>query len=258
MATKKNLTKEPVHPLQNSDAVVYKVMVALLLACAALLGLRALRNFYDTVDGMAKFYSQSGWIAITGLIAAAVSGAALLTLRKLTAVRLVAPWVLVLGLLMAYTGWNIRTSHTQDFAFLYFLVLACLVQYIIFQLYQWEFFLFSLSTVTVGGLFFSFDKGIHWSGKNILLMIIVLAVLFGTALCTMKASKNRGWLQIGSMKLRLFYPKATPILICIVDVLWLICIVAMLLLGSLFAYYGKYAALAVEFIAAVYYTFQLN
>lgn len=258
MATKKNLTKETVHPLQNSDAVVYKVMVALVLACAALLGLRAFRNYLDSPVGLARFYDQSLWIAISGLLVMVVSGAVLLALRKKFAVRLVLPWVLVLGIVTAFTGWNVRASHTQDFTFLYFLVLAFLVQYIIFQLYQWEFFLFSLSTVTAGGLFFSFDKGIYWTGKNVLLMVVVLVVLFGTAFCTVKASKNRGWLQLGSKKLRLFYPKATPILICIVDVLWLICIVATLLLGSLFAYYGKYAALAVEFIAAVYYTFQLN
>ena len=38
----------------------------------------------------------------------------------------------------------------------------------------------------------------------------------------------------------------------------LVCIAAALLLGSLFSYYCMFAAVAVEFIAAVYYTFQLN
>ena len=34
--------------------------------------------------------------------------------------------------------------------------------------------------------------------------------------------------------------------------------IAVLFLGSLFAYYCMFGAIAVEFIAAVYYTFQLN
>ena len=40
--------------------------------------------------------------------------------------------------------------------------------------------------------------------------------------------------------------------------LYVLAVAAALLLGSLFSYYCMFAAVAVEFIAAVYYTFQLN
>lgn len=258
MATKKNITKEAVHPLQNSDAVVYKVMIALVLVCSALLGLRALRGYYATSDGFAALYDMTPWIAVAGLVLMAVSGGLMLVLQKNRVARMLCPWFMAVGLQVAFTGWNMHTSGIEDFYFLYYLAIAMLVQYIVFQLYQWEFFLFSLSTVVAGGLFFSFSRGLYWTGKNILLLVVLLLVLLGTAACTWKASQNRGVLQLGSKKLRLFYPRATPFLICIVDVLWLICTVAVLLLGGLFSYYCMFAAIAVEFIAAVYYTFQLN
>ena len=53
-----------------------------------------------------------------------------------------------------------------------------------------------------------------------------------------------------------------PVFCCAMAVL--ICAVAVIVLGTLanmgglFAYYCMFAAIAVEFIAAVYYTFQLN
>lgn len=254
MATKKNPTKTVP---QTTDAVVYHVMIALVLACTALLGLRALRAYYATVEGFAALYDFSVWIAVIGVALFAAAGVLLLVLRS-RAVRVICPWLVALGFLTAFTGWNMHTSGIEDFSFLYFLVFAMLVQYIIFQLYQWEFFLFSLSTVTAGGLFFSFSRGLYWTGKNIFVLVVLLAVLAGTAVCTWKAAQNRGCLQVGAKKLHLFSPKSAPFLICIVDVLWLICTVAVLLLGGLFAYYCMFAAIAVEFIAAVYYTFQLN
>ena len=58
--------------------------------------------------------------------------------------------------------------------------------------------------------------------------------------------------------MRIFGKGSAPLLILGVNGLWLLCTVAVLILGSLFAYYSMFAAIAVEFIAAVYYTFKLN
>lgn len=151
-----------------------------------------------------------------------------------------------------------REAGIEDFPFLYFLSVAIAVQYMIYQLYRWEFFLFSLSTVTAGGLFFSLRSGIYWTGKNIVLLVILALVLIGTAAIAWKTSQDKGWLALGQKRVRLLPAKSTPILIIVADVLWLVCTVAALLLGGLFAYYCMFAAIAVEFIAAVYYTFQLN
>lgn len=257
MVMKKDMTKEQLRAKKSDDAVVYKVMVALVLLCSALLGLRKLRSYYATVEGFSVLYDRTPTIMIVGLVVAAVSLALLLLVRK-SGVRLVMPWVLVAGVLVAATGWNMRVSGIDDFDFLYYLCFAVLLQYIIFQLYRWEFFLFSLSTVAAGGVFFSFSHGIYWTGKNILLVIVLALILVGTTLVTNWASHNKGYLSLGNRRVRLLPAKSAPVLLYIVNVLWVVCTVAVPLLGGLFAYYCMFAAIAVEFVAAVYYTFQLN
>ena len=257
MVMKKDMTPEQLRAKKNDDAVVYKVMIALILLCGALLGMRSLRNYYATVEGFSALYDRTSAIMIAGL-ALAVAAAAAGILVKARAVRVVAPWVLVAGLLIGATGWTMRLSGINDFEFLYYLCLAVLLQYIIFQLYRWEFFLFSLSTVVAGGLFFSFSRGIYWTSKNILMVIVLVLVLVGTTMITNFATRNKGYLSLGHNRVRLFSAKSAPVLIYIANVLWLVCAVAIPFLGGLFAYYCMFAAIAVEFIAAVYYTFQLN
>lgn len=257
MATNKNMTKEKLQNKNNNDAAVYKVMIALAAACICLLGMRSLRDYYSTIEGFSALYDHANTIALAGLILAAVA-AAVGIFWKNTVVRLIAPWFLVAGLLIAATGRSMYVSGVADFSFLYFLCFAVLIQYIIFQLYRWEFFLFSLSTVTAGGVFFSFSRGIYWTGKNITVLVVLALVLVCTTLCCRTACANKGFFSLGRTRVRLYGAKSAPVLLYIANALWLACAICIPLLGGLFAYYCMFAAIAVEFIAAVYYTFQLN
>lgn len=257
MVMKTNMTKEQLRKKQNDDAVVYKVMIALVLLCVALLSLRSLRDYYATMNGFSALYYKTPAIMIAGVVIAAAAAAVGLTVRK-RGVRAVMPWVAVAALMVSVIAWNMRLSGADDFDFLYFLCFAVLVQYIIFQLYRWEFFLFSLSTVTAGGVFFSFSRGVYWTQKTVALVIILALVLVGTSLAASMASRNKGRLVFGRKRIVLYSAKARPVLLYIANILWLVCTAAIPFLGGLFAYYCMFAALAVEFIAAVYYTFQLN
>lgn len=256
MVMKKNMTKEQLQK-KNDDAVVYKVMIALVLLCVALLGLRSLRDFYATMNGFSALYYKTPAIMIVGLVIAAAAAAVGLTVRK-QAVKVVMPWVLVLGLMVFATAWNMRLSGADDFDFLYFLCFAVLLQYIVFQLYRWEFFLFSLSTVTAGGVFFSFSRGVYWTQKTVAVVIILALVVIGTTLAASMASRNKGRLVFGRTRIVLYSAKSLPVLLYIANALWVVCTVMIPFLGGLFAYYCMFAAIAVEFVAAVYYTFQLN
>lgn len=256
MATKHTVTKKPLQKA-NDDAVVYKVMIALALACACLVGLRSLRTVCSTVDGYFFLYDLANIIALVGaLVAVAATAVSIFCRNKI--LRTVAPWIIAAGVMLAATGRSIRVSGREDFGFLYFLCIAMLVQFVIFQLYRWEFFLFSLSTMTACGLFFSFRSGLYWTAKNITLMVLLVLVLAGTTLCSRMACRNKGFLSFGKGRVRIYGVRSAPILLYIVNALWLICGICIPLFGGLFAYYCMFAAIAVEFIAAVYYTFQLN
>lgn len=257
MTKKKDLTAEKLQKAKADNAVVYKTMLALLLLCGALMGLRALRSYYGTIGGFDVLYPLSIWIGAIGWGVFVLCGLVLILVKR-PIVRAVLPWIMAVAALAGATGVSMRMSWTEGFPTLYFLAGAMLLQYIIFLLYRWEFFLFSLSTAASGFLFYHLSTSFSWSLLSVLVLALTIAVLGGTALLAHAASRNQGLLVFGRKRIQLFPAKSNPILIYLVDVLWLVCIAASLFLGGLFAYYCMFAAIAVEFIAAVYYTFQLN
>ena len=257
MAMKTNMTEEKLQKAKSENAVVYKVMVALLLLCGALTGLRILRSHYSTLGGFEEIYPMTIWIAAAGLIIFVVSAVLKLAVRQ-KLIQAVMPWFMAIGALVCTTGLFMRWYWTDGFPSLYFLCCAVLLQYVIFLLYRWEFFLFSLSTVTTGFLFFRLSGGVLWNTFTIVLLSVEALVLFGTFLLARAAAGNKGLLVFGKKRIQLLPAKSNPVLIYLVDALWLVCVLVALVMGGLFAYYCMFAALAVEFIAAVYYTFQLN
>lgn len=254
MTSKKNITAEAAK--RADDLIVYKVMAALLLLCVSLMGLRRLRKYYGTVGGMEVLDPLTIWIAVIGCLLFAACIILLLTWKN-KAARNILPIAALVAALVAITGTSMRMFWTQGFSSLYFLCCALFVQYIILQLYRGEFFLFSLCTISAGFTFFTLSGGFDWNPWSIVTLALTVVILLGTAVIAKLASKT-GCVVLGGKKLHLFPSRFNPALLYLAAGLWLVCLAAALLLGSLFAYYCMFAAIAVEFIAAVYYTFQLN
>jgi len=257
MGNKQEMTAKKLQQAKADSAVVYKVMVALILMCAGLMGLRSLRAYYGTIGGMEVLDPLTIWIAIGGLVGFVLCALAMIFVKQKTA-RMILPWGMVIFGLVGITGLSMKLFWTQGFSMLYFLCCAVLIQYIVLQLYRWEFFLFSLSTVTACFLFLSFRAGFSWTLWNTLVLVAAVAVQISVAFLAWNASRHDGCLVLGKKKAKLFSGKYNPLLHLVAAALWLICIAAAVLLGGLFSYYCMFAAIAVEFIAAVYYTFQLN
>ena len=87
---------------------------------------------------------------------------------------------------------------------------------------------------------------------------LLALILIGTALTAFLCAKNHGKLNLGSRMLRLFPDGFNPLLFYFICVLWAVVLAACLIFGSGFAFYAMFAAIAVELIGAVYYTFQLK
>lgn len=256
MGNKKDLTMERSARTRADDLVVYKVTAALVALCVCLVALRKLRSFYGTVGGMEVLDPLTLWIAGIGA-AVFVAGCVACALWKNRAARAVLPLFTMVAALAALTGVNMKLFWTQGFSSLYFLCCGMFIQYIILQLYQWEFFLFSLSTISAGFAFFCWSSGFGWNAWSVGVLALTVVVLVGSAVVTRLAAKT-GILTLGKRSFHLFSSRFNPALLYLASGLWLACLAAALLLGSLFAYYSMFAAIAVEFIAAVYYTFQLN
>ena len=254
---KSKLTEAQIQKQKASDAVTYKVMAALFLLFFAILALQKLDDYYNTIGGYDALYPLTRWFLIGGLAAAVVCGV-LLFILKHPAARLLLPWGIGIGLMISATAFAMRTTMTDDFPLLYLACGALLILYIVFQLYRWEFFLFSAVTFAAGGSFYQFSRGV---GFNLFSFVTLAVPVLIWVLCCgacLLAARNGGCLKLGNQTWRLLAPKSTPLPVYIAAAFWLICAVAVFFLGSSFAYFCMFAAIAVEFIAAVYYTVQLR
>lgn len=242
---------------KTDNSVVYKVTLALVLLCAGVLALRGIHNYYVTIGGQLALDPIRGILVAVGFGLAA-AGAVLLAVWKNAICRTVVPWLILIFAMVGMTGVSMLAEFTYGFSLLYFLWALALVQYIIYLLYRWEFFLFSLPTACAGFLFYQMKIGFSMSLRNFLPLVLTVVSMAVLLVISVSASKNKGCLVLGSLRLRLFSKNYNPFLHYLVVALWTICILAAWLLGSLFAFYCMFAAIALEFIAAVYYTFQLN
>jgi len=258
MATKRKNTALKPKAKQSDNAAVYKVMAALFLLCFGWLALRALRRYYPTVAGIERLYPVLPFIFWGGFALCLVCAVVLLVLRKHAVIRAILPWCVFLFGMVGVTALSMTLELTEGFYTLYFLWGLVFVQYIIYQLYRWEFFLFSLPTISAGFLFFLLKAGFSGSMRNTLPLVISILSLICTALIACMAARNKGCLMWRKKRIRVFSKNYNPLLHYVVVALWIICIAASFILGDLFAFYCMFAAIAVEFIAAVYYTFQLN
>ena len=257
MATNKKLTDTQLKRAKADNAVVYKVVIAMALMCLCIMGLRKLRAYYATLGGIMVLLDRLPLIIILALAVAVISLVLLLVLKK-RAVRMVCPWTLALGAFSAVVAVTMRYTMAEQFPLLYFLCAAGFVLYIIFQLYRWEFFLMSMTTLATGLGFFAFSRGFTLANGGIWFLLVMVLVWVFTTACVVLGSKRKGHIVIGKMKYPMFSSKYNPLPLYVVNVLWVVCTIVGLLFGSLFSYYCMFVAIAVEFIAAVYYTFQLK
>ena len=252
MASKK-LTEAQIKKQKAADAVTYKVMIALVLLFISILSLIKLNDYCQTVGGgdLLGIIDQFWWI---GAVFAGIC-AVLLIVLKHPAARLLLPWGVAVGVIAALAG---KSIARDSFPLLCVLCAALIILYIIFQLYRWEFFLFSAATFAAGVGFYRFSRSLSFDLSSFAvlgILIIVCALCFG---CVFLGAKNKGRLAIGSISYKMFSPKFNPLPVYLAAAFWVVCAVAVFFLGNMFSYYCMFAAIAVEFIAAVYYTIQLR
>ena len=108
------------------------------------------------------------------------------------------------------------------------------------------------------GVVFYLIARTSYMANRIVGSILLALILIGTALTVFLCAKNRGKLSLDGRTLRLFPDGFNPLLFYFICVLWAVVLAACLLFGSGFAFYAMFAAIAVELIGAVYYTFQLK
>ena len=96
-------------------------------------------------------------------------------------------------------------------------------------------------------------SGAYFTGIRNTLVLAVVALLAN------RAAKDKGRICLFGKKHAVFPVRFNPTVLYVACTVLACCLIACLLLGSaLFAYYCMFAAIAIELIGAVYYTFQLK
>ena len=243
-------------PHAGDDSVVYKVMAAILVAVIAVTVLIRVKAFYSTAGGLSIVSAGLVWGIWISLALAVICAAAavLLRSRKTLCYTLVfAGAAFVLALVSCVL---LRTYWVTVAAGCYYLWIAAALLYSIYLLYQREFFFVALVTAVAGGTFYCTSHA-YGSAASILCVVLLVCLSVLTAALTFKLAKSEGKLSVGKKAVQLFSPNFSAFPLYIVSVLWALCAVAVLVLGSAFAYYCMYAAVGVSLVAVCYYTIKL-
>lgn len=251
------MTKNKTAAKKTEDqSVVYKVPAAFALLIIVVYGFWQLGRYYSTVDGFSAIYPLvcSARYVLTVLT---VCAAALALLLKAPLARTICCYVAVAFALLAVSSWILSIFWTGNMIAIYLLHALIYCLYIVWQLYRSEFFAFSAVTATAGVVFYLTARTSYMANRivgSIVLALLLLAVAFASYLC----ARHHGRLVLGKKALRLFPESFNPLLLYFVCVLWALMLIACLIFGAGVAFYALFAAVAVELIGAVYYTFQLK
>ena len=251
------MTKNKTAAKKTEDqSVVYKVPAAFALMIVVVYAFWKLGGYYSTVEGFTALYPM---FCVQRYVFLALTAAELVlcVLLKSRLARTICRYWLAAFALLCVSAWILSIFWTGNMIAIYLMHALVYCLYMVWQLYRSEFFTFSLVTATAGVVFFLTTRTSYMAnriGGSILLALI----LIGTALVVFLCAKNRGRLTIGGKTLQLFPDGFNSLLFYFICVLWAIVLIACLLFGSGFAYYAMFAAIAVELIGAVYYTFQLK
>ena len=251
------MTKNKTAAKKTEDqSVVYKVPAAFALMIVVVYAFWKLGGYYSTVEGFTALYPM---FCVQRYVFLALTAAELVlcVLLKSRLARTICRYWLAAFALLCVSAWILSIFWTGNMIAIYLMHALVYCLYMVWQLYRSEFFTFSLVTATAGVVFFLTARTSYIAnriGGSILLALI----LIGTALVVFLCAKNRGRLTIGGKTLQLFPDGFNSLLFYFICVLWAIVLIACLLFGSGFAYYAMFAAIAVELIGAVYYTFQLK
>ena len=170
------------------------------------------------------------------------------------------PLTLVL-LVISLSSYCLNQYWMSPLPYLYFLAIAPTVAYMIYLLYQREFFLISVLNICFAFGFYVLSKiyvATAVSTSALLVNILLAALVTVIGFVVFVATKNDGVFRLFGVQHQVFKGDTTPLLIYGNCGLCLIFLIASVILGAGFAYYCVFAVAIIELIAGLYYTVKLS
>ena len=251
------MTKNKTAAKKTEDqSVVYKVPAAFALMIVVVYAFWKLGGYYSTVEGFTALYPM---FCVQRYVFLALTAAELVlcVLLKSRLARTICRYWLAAFALLFVSSLILSIFWTGNMIAIYLLHALVYCLYMVWQLYRSEFFPFSLATASAGVVFYLSSRSAFALNRvlgSVLLAVILVCIALVTCLC----AKSRGKLTLFGKTLHVFPEGFNSLLLYFICILWAIVLVACLIFGSGFAFYAMFAAIAIELIGAVYYTFQLK
>ncbi len=245
-----------VSPHENDDTVVYKVMAAVVAACAGICALIRVKAVYSVAGSMMRVYNGLLWGVWICAALAVVCGLACALLRRRKGWCYVLGFVCAVSLLSCVSCLALRIFWIDAASGCYYLWVAAALLYSLYLLYQREFFVVALLTAAAGAVFYMLSR-IGSSALSIAAVCVLFALSILATVLTFLTARADGKLHLGKRTFQLFNSGFAPLPLYLASALWPLCAIAALILGSAFAYYCIYAAIGCALIAVCYYTIKL-
>ena len=252
MANKTQKTPQQV----KEDSVIYKAAIDLGILIAAFYALNYLNRVYPTTDGFFLIRPILLWLTI--ISAALAIAASVFAFTRPEGKK--KPWAVcaVIFFIIAVFAYSLYRLWTLPLPLISIFTYSACILYLVYLLYPIDFTIIALLTGLTGYGFYLHD---HRGGvTRLVLAVYAAACLLSLAAIILAgfAAKRSGKLTIGKYSFRLYDGAEGPLPLYLTGTLWIVCIAAALIAGSTFAHYGLYAAGGFAFIAACYYTINLN
>lgn len=260
MANKKKTAKAQADARAN-DIITYKILGAFLAACVCVFILMTISSQYQIGN---QFMAVHNALMFAGIFAALVAllGFVFLIVYRFTSnkvIKIIGMVLLPVGLLVWVSCLLMYYFYIHAITILCFLYPAAAVLYLIYLIYQSEFFALSIDCVVCAFAFYILSKLLTAPLSYVGIMIIVGVAVINAALMflTVYARKSGGILTFGKKSVKFLAFKVSDKILFSTAALMLIGLALSVLLGAMTAYVFLFITLIYLFIMAVYYTIKL-
>ena len=240
---------------RNEEAVVYRVMIAIVILAVIIVGLIFLYSRYQKMTWFLYIYDAVYYIAIISAVCAAVCLIAALLLRKRAKPRKYLLTAMGALLALAVTCVVMRVHVWEGIVWLFIAYPAAFVLYVFYLIYPREFFFLSLESAVSGiGYFVLYKMGTTmlrpWTAALLGIFLIICALMA-------VLSGKDGMLKTAGLHLKLHNGQLSWMLLLITSVLCLLGLVLTLLVGGTVCLICAGAVLVWLIAMVCYYTAKL-
>lgn len=239
----------------NEDRFIYRALIDLAVLLVSFYVLHYLNDFYPTTDGFFVLQPILGWIAaVSGILfIAAIICSFVLPCRKKLFRALGIGLFIVSGIAASlYFFWY------HPLSVIGILLFGGCILYLIHLLYPNDFTTISVLAF-LAGIGFYLEKERGALSASVLCFLGLSAVCcIGILLLTITAKKSKGMLTVCGKPVRLYSARLGPLPLIISCIVFLIASVLAYALGAGIARYCLYGVGIYAFLAACYYTLNLN